>query len=76
VLGPGWQAAAAFTAFFGAPLPPHVLELLTHGRPADGATAVSALGLPTLTPTQEVLADLFSWATVTPIAAHTQAEVA
>lgn len=67
VVGPAWRVAAAVTELAGAPLPPHVLELLTHGRTADGARAVGALDLWEMTPTQEVLADLFAWATVTPI---------
>jgi hypothetical protein len=34
---------------------------------ADGGRAVDELGLVGLVPTQEVLADLFAWASVTPL---------
>lgn len=76
VLGPGWKLAAAATELAGAPLPGHVLELLTHGRTGDGARAVGALDLWEMHPTQEVLTDLFAWATVTPLATRARDEVA
>jgi hypothetical protein len=44
-----------------------VLELLRHGRAGDGSRAVHALGLTDMRPTQDVLAELFEWATVTPL---------
>jgi len=76
VIGPAWRVAAALTELAGAPLPPHVLELLTHGRTGDGAAAVGALDLWEMHPTQEVLTDLFAWATVTPLAGAEREEVA
>jgi UDP-glucose 4-epimerase len=65
--GPGWRLAARVAALVGAPIPPHVEELLRRGRTADGARAVADLGLADLLPTQAVLTDLFAWATVTGI---------
>jgi nucleoside-diphosphate-sugar epimerase len=49
----------------GSPVPPHVLELIRLGRVADGARAVEELGLRDMIPTQEVVADLYAWASVT-----------
>jgi hypothetical protein len=51
----------------GAPVPAHVLELMRQGCVGDGGRAVDALDLGFMVPTQEVLADLYEWATVTPI---------
>jgi UDP-glucose 4-epimerase len=68
VVGPGWGAACRAVELFGAPMPHHVLELLQHGRTADGGRAIEELELGFVVPTQEVLADLYEWATVTPLA--------
>ncbi len=68
VVGPGWGVACRAAEVFGAPMPHHVLELLQHGRTADGGRAIEELELGFVVPTQEVLADLYEWATVTPIA--------
>ncbi|HEX6312151.1 MAG TPA: NAD-dependent epimerase/dehydratase family protein [Acidimicrobiia bacterium] len=68
VVGPGWEVARRVAELAGAPVPPHVLELMRHGRAGDGTRAVAALDLRGLVPTQDVCAELFEWATVTPIA--------
>lgn len=68
VSGPAWSLARRGAELLGAPVPHHVLELLQRGRTADGARAIDELGLGFVRPTQEVLADLYEWATVTPIA--------
>jgi UDP-glucose 4-epimerase len=65
VVGPGWNLAARSAELLGAPVPEHVLELLQHGRTADGSRAIAELELGFVRPTQEVLADLYEWATVT-----------
>jgi UDP-glucose 4-epimerase len=65
VLGFGWQVAGQLAELAGAPVPAHVIELLRWGRTADGSRAVTDLGLDGLRPTQEVLDDLYAWATVT-----------
>ena len=59
----GWPVAGRVAELAGAPIPPHVLELLRRGRVADGGSAPAALGLRSLVPTQDVLGDLFAWAT-------------
>ncbi|HSO96654.1 MAG TPA: NAD-dependent epimerase/dehydratase family protein [Acidimicrobiia bacterium] len=64
VLGVGWDVAAEVAELAGAPIPPHVAELLRHGRSGDGARAVAELELGAMHPTQEVLVDLYEWATV------------
>jgi UDP-glucose 4-epimerase len=64
VFGLGWDLAAEAAQLAGAPIPPHVAELLRHGRCGDGARAVAELDLGPLHPTQEVLVDLYEWATV------------
>lgn len=65
--GPGWPAAARAAEVLGAPVPAHVTDLLRRGLVADGGRAVRELGLDDLVPTQRVLADLYAWASVTPV---------
>jgi UDP-glucose 4-epimerase len=65
MVGPQWLAARAVAELVGAPLPPHVRELLTRGRTADGGFAVDVLGLRDLRTTPDVVRDLYDWATVT-----------
>lgn len=67
VLGPGWAVARRMAEVAGAPLPLHVEEVLRRGGIADGSRAVDALGLTGLATSQEVLTDLYEWATVTPL---------
>jgi len=67
--GPGWALAGALTELAGAPVPPHVGELLRHGRTADGSLAADVLGLRDLHHTQAALAEVFEWASVTPLRA-------
>lgn len=64
--GPGWRVASRVAEIAGAPVPDHVLELMRRGRVADDGRARRELGLTGLIPTQQVLADLFAWASVTP----------
>ena len=70
-----WGTAARAVEFAGAAIAPHVVELMRHGRTADGTRAVDALGLTDLRSTQQVLRELFDWAEVVPIATA-RAEVA
>ncbi|MGH9030943.1 MAG: NAD-dependent epimerase/dehydratase family protein [Acidimicrobiia bacterium] len=64
VAGAGWELARHAAEIAGAPMPPHVVELLRHGRAGDGSRAVDKLALTDLVPTQDVCAELFEWATV------------
>jgi UDP-glucose 4-epimerase len=63
-----WRAVARGTEIAGAAIAPHVVELLRFGRTGDGARAQELLQLGKLTPTQDVLRELFDWADVVPIA--------
>jgi UDP-glucose 4-epimerase len=65
--GLGWRFARRVTEFLGAPMPDHVMDVLRKGLTGDGSRAYDELALGFVRPTQEVLADLFAWATVTPI---------
>jgi UDP-glucose 4-epimerase len=67
VVGPGWRLATRVAELAGAPVPPHILEIITRGRTADGSKAVDTLGLGAMRPTQEVCTELFEWAQVTPL---------
>jgi len=68
ILGRGWEVARRFAELAGAPVPTHVVELLRRGRTADGARARSIIGLHDMRDAQAILAELFEWASVTPIA--------
>jgi UDP-glucose 4-epimerase len=61
VFGPGWQFAAVTAEVLGAPLPPHVRELMVRGAGADGARAVRELGIEPRS-TSEVVDQLYRWA--------------
>jgi UDP-glucose 4-epimerase len=63
-----WGAVARATELAGAAIAPHVVELLRFGCTGDGTRARDALGMSWLTPTQDVLRELFDWADVVPIA--------
>jgi UDP-glucose 4-epimerase len=65
MLGPSWKLACRVAELAGAPVPPHVLELMRRGRTADGSRAIEALGLAPMRSTQEACAELYEWATVT-----------
>jgi UDP-glucose 4-epimerase len=67
VVGPGWALASRLAELAGAPIPQHLVELLTHGRAGDGAKAAEVLELGALRATQEVCTELFEWATVMPL---------
>ena len=62
--GPGWRVASLACGLVGAPLAPHVVELLLRGRGADGALGEEALGLEPVRATEEVVRDLYEWAEV------------
>lgn len=67
VPGLGWQPARQAAELAGAPIPTHVTELLRRGRTADGARAWGVLGFQGMRDAQAILAELFEWASVTPI---------
>jgi UDP-glucose 4-epimerase len=67
VLGPGWDAARRVAELAGAPIPPHVLELLRHGRAGDGSRARDVLAFNGMRSTLEICTELYEWGTVSPI---------
>jgi len=64
--GPGWRLAAVATEVAGAPLPDHVVELLTRGRLADGHRVRELLGVAPIHSTPEVVGSLHEWAALQP----------
>jgi len=58
---PGWRAARWFSELAGAPVPDHVLELLTRGRTADGSRADERLGVRPARSTPSVIRSLYAW---------------
>ena len=60
-----WVAARVLSELLGAPLPPHVRELIVRGRTADGSLAEKAIGVVPDISTADIIKDLFEWATVT-----------
>ena len=64
--GPGWRVAAVATEVAGAPLPDHVIELLTRGRLADGDRVAELLGVAPTHTTPEVVGRLHEWAAFLP----------
>lgn len=67
VAGPAWRVARRAAEVAGAPVPGHVAELLRRGRAADGSRATDVLDLPDMKNAQEILVELFEWASVTPL---------
>lgn len=63
VMGPAWGVAAASSSLLGAPIPPHIRELLVRGSMADGSLAEHALGIHPRS-TDDVLAELYQWGEV------------
>jgi UDP-glucose 4-epimerase len=63
-----WGAVGRASEVMGAALAAHVVDLIRHGCTGDGSRARDELGLTRLTPTQDVLRELFDWADVVAIA--------
>ena len=60
----GWYSARLVAELAGAPVPDHVMELLTRGRTADGTRAGELLGVRPERTTPEVVEELYAWAEV------------
>jgi UDP-glucose 4-epimerase len=61
VIGPGWRLAALAAELGGAPIAPHVQELLVRGRTADGALAQVVLGAGPRHDTRSAVHRLYRW---------------
>jgi len=64
LLGPEWFVARVITGALGAPIPPHVLELMHRGGTVDAGRAAGILGVQPARTTPEVVQALYEWATV------------
>jgi UDP-glucose 4-epimerase len=64
VWGLGWAAARHAAELAGAPVPPHVLELMRKGRAGDGSRARDVLALDGMRSTIDVCTELYEWGTV------------
>lgn len=64
ILGPEWVIARQLSAFAGAPIPEHVVELMHRGRLADGSRAAEVLGYRPMLSTPEVIDHLYAWESV------------
>jgi creatinine amidohydrolase/Fe(II)-dependent formamide hydrolase-like protein len=73
IAGPLWSFARQVAEVAGAPVPPHVLELMRHGRAGDATRAREALGSCGVRSTLDVCTELYEWGTVTPLRRGEQA---
>jgi UDP-glucose 4-epimerase len=64
IVGPQWRLAQVWAAAAGAPLPDHVIELMTRGRTADAGRVYELLGTRVRHTTADVVEHLFEWAGV------------
>jgi UDP-glucose 4-epimerase len=65
----GWRSARLFSELAGAPIPAHMLELLTRGRVADGSRVGELLGVRPQRTTPEVCEELYAWSEIVRIPA-------
>ena len=63
-IGPGWWAAKSLAKIAGAPVPEHVVELLSHGRLASAESMLHMLNFEPLHTTKQVLTRLYEWPSV------------
>ena len=63
-IGPGWWAAKSLARIAGAPVPEHVVELLSHGRLASNESMLHMLNFAPLHSTKQVLTRLYEWPSV------------
>jgi UDP-glucose 4-epimerase len=63
-IGPGWWAAKSLAKLAGAPVPDHVVELLTHGRLANAEHLQKTLNFQPVHSTREVITRLYEWPSV------------
>jgi UDP-glucose 4-epimerase len=73
LIGPQWRVARHVSHLFGAPIPEHVMELIHHGRLADGARLPEVLGVAPKIATVDVIDRLFNWEGVIRVPPSTRA---
>lgn len=64
IVGPHWIAAGLVSNAAGAPVPPHVRELLAKGRTVDATALLDLLGVTPTWTTPQVIEALFDWSSV------------
>jgi UDP-glucose 4-epimerase len=70
LVGPQWRVARPVSHLLGAPVPDHVVEVLTRGRLAEPSDVVALLGVDAPQSVDEVVAALYSWEPITRIYPH------
>jgi UDP-glucose 4-epimerase len=70
IVGPGWRVARPIAHLLGAPVPDHVVEVLTRGRRALPSDLEALLGLGPMQPVEKVIAALYSWTAITRFHPH------
>ena len=63
-IGPGWWAARSLAKIAGAPVPEHIIELLSHGRLASNESMLHMLNFEPLHTTKQVLTRLYEWPSI------------
>jgi nucleoside-diphosphate-sugar epimerase len=63
-IGPGWWAARSLAKIAGAPVPEHVVELLSHGRLASAESMMHMLNFVPMHTTKQVLSRLYEWPSI------------
>jgi UDP-glucose 4-epimerase len=61
LIGPEWVVTRRVAHLFGAPVPEHVMEVLNHGRRANGESCQSLLDWHPHHDTDDVIDSLFTW---------------
>lgn len=64
VLGPQWGLARIASGLLGAPIPDHVVELLTRGRLADNAHQRDVLGVVPEHTANDVIHEMYRWPSI------------
>ena len=70
IVGPQWRVARPLAHLLGAPVPDHVVEVLTRGRLAEPSDVVTHLGIDRPQSVDQVIAALYSWQPITRIYPH------
>jgi UDP-glucose 4-epimerase len=70
LIGPQWRLARPLSHMLGAPIPDHVVELLTRGRLVEASNVGDELGIPEPQSAAQVIAALYSWEQITRFHPH------
>lgn len=70
LIGPQWRLARPISHLLGAPVPDHVVEVLTRGRLAEPSDVATLLGVEPPQSVDEVITALYSWQPIRRIYPH------